>query len=253
VSQRLNAPGTPGAQALWGVNPNTGVTGWIPWVRSNGGDFAKPDYSESTLHEPQALEALQYIADLRNKYHVAPVPADQAGNMNDAFNNGRLALNENCVSCQLGAVRASMIQEFDAMVRPAGKGGKRVYHLYAHPQMVWNGTKLPDLSWEALKWFEDVAMVTLTKEGILQGTKVNAHMLKHWLEPGKFPKNGKLWIEATQKYARPVRGTTNWSEIQALLAQELTPLWNGQRTAREAVAVLKPQLDQLLLAGRVQG
>jgi multiple sugar transport system substrate-binding protein len=249
---RLTATDLPGQQRMWGMAANTGTPGWVAWVRSNDGDFAKPDYSESTLHEPAAVDALQFLADLRNKLHVSPTPADQAGTMNDAFNQGRLGMNENCVSCQLGAVRTATTQEFDALVRPAGKGGKRVYHLYAHPQMIWRGTRNPDLSWEALKYFEDVAMVMLVKEGILQGTKVQAHMIKYWLEPGKAPKNGKLWIEATQKYARPLKGTTNWSEIENLFTEELTPLWNGQRTAREAVTALKPRLDALLKAGRLE-
>ena len=57
----------------------------------------------STLHEPPALEALQYLADLRARTHVAAMLANEAGNMNDAFVQGRLGLNEVCVSCQLGA------------------------------------------------------------------------------------------------------------------------------------------------------
>jgi hypothetical protein len=138
-------------------------------------------------------------------------------------------------------------------VRPVGKGGKRVYHLYAHSQMPWRGSKHPDLTWESLKWFEDVAMVTLVQQGILQGTKIQAHQLKYWLDPTRPPKNGKLWIEATQKYARPVRGTTNWTDVEGLFTEELTPLWNGQRSAREAVQSLKPRLDALLTAGRVEG
>ena len=64
--------------------------------------------------------------------------------------------------------------------------------------------------------------------------------------------NGKLWIEATQKYGRPLKGTTNWSDIESLFTEELTPLWNGQRTAREAVTALKPRLDALLKAGRLE-
>ncbi len=58
---------------------------------------------------------------------------------------------------------------------------------------------------------------------------------------------------ATQKYARPVRGTTNWTEIEQLFRDELVPVFSGQRTAREAVGALKPRLDTLLRAGRLEG
>lgn len=235
----------------WGLTPNRSTSSLVAWIRTNGGDFAKKDYTESTLHLPAATEALQYLADLQNKLRVDPAPADKAGNMRDVFVEGRLGLYEACV-CQLNVFQDTMTQEFDAAVRPMGEGSRRVDHLYAFPQMIWKETKLPELAWEALKYFEDEAMVLLVKEGILQGTKIKAHHQKYFLQPGRPPKNAQIWIESTQKYAQPLRGTTNWTDIEALLREGLAPLWAGTATARQSVQEIKPRLDALLKEGRVE-
>lgn len=234
---------------VFGVGPSLGTIGMLAWLRSNGGELLNKDRTGSALDTANAQEALQFLADLRHKYHVAPTPADLQGtNLNSLFEQGRLAIWEGCV-CQVGRFRNSAQFDWDAGFRPAGKGGL-VDHLYAYPQVLFGGTKNPEAAWAALKWFEDEGMKVLTSEGHLQGTKMNAHQRAIFLDPKKKPDHAEVWITSVERFGRTPPATTNWAEVDAALSKELSPLWNGQRTAREAVQAIKQTVDPLVNAGR---
>jgi hypothetical protein len=63
--------------------------------------------------------------------------------------------------------------------------------------------------------------------------------------PGRAPEHFKLFVEG-QKYVRLDPQTTTWRDIEATIDKELTPLWDGQRSAREAAAAVKRAVDPLL-------
>jgi len=63
---------------------------WYP-VWAFGGEFLSPDYKRCLLDTPQAIRGLQWMKDLRWKYHVSPTPAE--GNMSAfKFESGRLGM-----------------------------------------------------------------------------------------------------------------------------------------------------------------
>jgi hypothetical protein len=63
--------------------------------------------------------------------------------------------------------------------------------------------------------------------------------------PGRPPEHFKMFVEG-QKYVRLDPQTSNWQDIQTAVDRELVPLWDGQRTAREAAAAVKRVVDPLL-------
>jgi multiple sugar transport system permease protein len=72
---------------------------WIPWVWTGGGDVVSPDGSRATgyLNSPTTESALQFLIDLRSKYHVAPdvgswVQAEKTGMNYQLFANGKIAM-----------------------------------------------------------------------------------------------------------------------------------------------------------------
>jgi multiple sugar transport system substrate-binding protein len=233
----------------FGVVPVYGVAGMLAWVRSNGGDLLTKDATGTALDSAGAIEALQLLADLRHRYQVAPTAQDLQGTTAPAlFETGRLAIWEGCV-CQVSRFRQNAQFEWDAAFRPAGKAGL-VDHLFAFPQVLHAGSKNPEAAWAALKWFEDEGMKLLTSEGALQGTKMNAHQRALFVDPKKPPKNAGLWVTSVEKFGRTPPATTNWNDVETALNAELTPLWNGQRTARDAAQAVKQTVDPLVRAGK---
>jgi multiple sugar transport system substrate-binding protein len=234
---------------VFGIAPAYATNGMLPYVRSNGGELLAKDGSATALESAGAIEAMQMLADLRHKYRVAPTAADLQGTNTQAlFETGRLAIWEGCV-CQVSRFRKSASFEWDAAFRPAGKGGL-VDHLFAFPQMLYAKSKNPDAAWEALKWFEDEGMKLLTMEGALQGTKMNGHQRALFVDPKQPPKHADLWITSVEKYGKTPPATLNWNDVDAALTKELAPLWNGERTARDAVQGIKQTVDPLVKAGK---
>lgn len=234
---------------IFGITPNYSLQGWLAWVRSNGGELLAKDGSATALDSGPAQDALQLLADLRHKYQLAPTAQQLQGtNPNELFERGRVAIHENCV-CQVARFRQNAQFEWDAGYRPAGKAGL-VDHLFAFPQVLSAGTTNPDAAWAALKWFEDEGMKVLVEAGALQGTKMNAHQRAIFVDPQKKPANADVWVTSVEKFGRTPPATTNWSEVDAALAKELTPLFNGERTARDAVQAVRLGVDQLVKDGR---
>ena len=234
---------------IFPIIPQTSLQGWLAWVRSNGGDLLAKDGAATALDSSAAMEALQFLADLRHRHQVWPTAAQLQGqNANALFEQGRVAILETCV-CQVGRFRMNAQFAWDAGLRATGKG-PLVDHLFAFPQILSATTKNPDAAWEALKWFEDEGMKVLVQAGSLQGTKMNAHQRALFVDPKQKPPSAGLWVTSVEKFGKAPPATTNWSEVDAALAKELTPLFNGERTARDAAQTIKQTVDPLVKAGK---
>lgn len=72
---------------------------WIPWVWTGGGDVVSPDgnIASGFLNSPQTESALQFLIDLRVKYHVAPdvgtwAQSEKTGANYQLFANGKIGM-----------------------------------------------------------------------------------------------------------------------------------------------------------------
>jgi multiple sugar transport system substrate-binding protein len=61
----------------YGCTVSTYWTYFYPFVLSNGGSVASEDGKTPMVDKPEFYEAVQRVADLMNKYHVAPNPAQR--------------------------------------------------------------------------------------------------------------------------------------------------------------------------------
>src|SRR5262249_57167840 len=64
----------PNGVSQWAWSGHEDIQQWMPWVFNNGGEFVSPDGLESRWDHPKTVEALQYLADLQYRHHVAPTP-----------------------------------------------------------------------------------------------------------------------------------------------------------------------------------
>lgn len=90
------------AQALtkdgqWGIQlPASWTTGFEYWPAAAGGSLISPDGKSFVgfMDSPETISAVQFYADLYNKYKVAPPPADFSlwGGGNSEFDNGKAAM-----------------------------------------------------------------------------------------------------------------------------------------------------------------
>ena len=81
----------------WGIQlPAAWTTGFEYWVAAAGGSLISKDGKSFTgyMDSPEVARAVQFYADLYNKYQVAPPPADMNafGGGNSEFANGKAAM-----------------------------------------------------------------------------------------------------------------------------------------------------------------
>lgn len=230
---------------VYGAAPNLATIGWVPWVWANGGEFTNPEVTELLIHEDPAIEAIQFLVDLMHEHEVAPRPdATTDTETSEIFKTGRIAMMDSCV-CRIADLRTINSFEWDGAFRPAGAAG-RVDYLFAYPLLIHRDTQSPDAAWEALKFFEDEAMVEIVREGGLQGTKMS-QMREHLEQPGEPPEHAEVFITSVEELARPLPLINDFREINQIITKAMEALWIGDETdVRKVVAELKATVDPLL-------
>lgn len=83
-----------GKTDIWGISFEEHPTlFYLPYLMSNGGGILSDDLKENILKSPKSQKGLNFYADLRNKYHVAPTQSESASaTMAQMFLQGKLAM-----------------------------------------------------------------------------------------------------------------------------------------------------------------
>lgn len=77
----------------WGFRPHYQVERVAPWVRQNGGRVYSPDGRTVLMDSPEAIQAVQFLADFNHKYRTGPSPAEMGGRSDvQMFADGALAM-----------------------------------------------------------------------------------------------------------------------------------------------------------------
>ena len=97
TAQKLTVKDASGNVTQWGIQlPAAWTTGFEYWVAATGGSLISADGKTFTgvMDSPEVARAVQFYADLYNKYQVAPPPADMNafGGGNSEFANGKAAM-----------------------------------------------------------------------------------------------------------------------------------------------------------------
>ena len=97
TAQKLTLKDADGNVTQWGIQlPAAWTTGFEYWVAAAGGSLISADGKSfvGAMDSPEVARAVQFYADLYNKYQVAPQPADMNafGGGNSEFANGKAAM-----------------------------------------------------------------------------------------------------------------------------------------------------------------
>ncbi len=97
TAQKLTVKDSSGNVSQWGIQlPAAWTTGFEYWVATAGGSLISKDGKSFAgfMDSPEVARAVQFYADLYNKYQVAPSPADMNsfGGGNSEFANGKAAM-----------------------------------------------------------------------------------------------------------------------------------------------------------------
>jgi len=244
---------------MFGGNPASWWHAEAGWdvIKSFGGDTYTQDFKKTLIDQPETIEALQFMADLINKYKVAP-KAEQLAGLGAPFDMGKTAFSAFPHAIQGFNLRYNKrpIKRYGVEFVPTGKGGT-IYGLVAtgfaiptksaHPKEAWELTKFglsketgekvaKHYRWGAIRKDQWALRFELQRDA---GIYIEENWQRVWIDSVFKPKE----VGVTVGNALIPAGL--W-EINTILKTEFDPVYLGKRTAKEAALAAKPQIEALL-------
>jgi multiple sugar transport system substrate-binding protein len=149
-AQKLTRPGQ-----RWGTHVEPGYeSGWLNFVRANGGDYFSEDRKKCILGDQKCIEAVEYLAAFVTKDRYAPTRQETSANVAklDMFVNGQIASYHHG-DWQMTDIRkrASSNLEWDVAPIPF-RNGKTGNSANLRGLVINSQTKNVEQSWEWMKF-----------------------------------------------------------------------------------------------------
>ncbi|KUP25535.1 sugar ABC transporter substrate-binding protein [Paenibacillus sp. DMB5] len=217
------------------------------WALSNGGGFYSEDGSEVRIGEDASMEAIQRVADLYLKDHVAPLSVGQTDDgIQRTVIAGTVAMATNGqwnVGTSLNSAKEEGLN-YGVAVLPYMKD--KVTISTGGANVVFSQTKHPKEAMEWLKWYNsEENNWELISSGIWMPTLDKWYkdetLTRKWVENPNFPPYDE-YKSAVVDYAQsPAARPAAWfytnytTDFNTLLGSVLGDVWTGKTTAKEAI------------------
>lgn len=243
----------PNSIVQYGVQVGTKWTYYMPMVFSNGGDYVSEDGMMFTLDQPEAVEAIQRMADLINVYHVAPSPA-QVTSMPSAvvgLQSGQVAMiyDGQWNLLDLG----NSTSNFGIGVLPNMK--KSVTVIFGSPSVIFKSTEHPEEAWLLYKWIRNPeSSISLQAGGLwmplLKDWYVNPDLIAKWAKGNPAHPDEYQTAVMDQTIQNGIPGCEyyikDFANVDKIVAVALEQVWYGEKTAQEALSEIAGDVNSLL-------
>jgi multiple sugar transport system substrate-binding protein len=242
-----------GEVKTWGIMSSEGIeTGWLNFVRANGGDFLDQDHQRCIVDQPAAQEAWQYLVDLRVKDRLSPdAPALQAMSSQNLFINGKLALwpGGSWQMKTLNALQGGL--QYDIALLPAAPKTRRRGGTTNIVGVVLNKDgKSRDLSWALLTHFlSKDSQDVIARADVLAPVRNDSAEL--YYDPKLGPPNRKAAL-GMQRWTTPLPAheRVSWTEMLAPVNEWQPKILDGSSPVKDGLTQMAAQVNALLGAPR---
>ena len=220
------------------------MANWNHWIWMNGGEILTERGGKwrSAMGSPAAVEALQWLADLRHTHRVWPTGEQLAGQ--DAiklFTTGKLAMSDQRVTRVPDIRTAEGALKWDVGPMPKGKAGRFAWGIGVN-RCVSSQTKAPEAAWAFLRFlFTKPHIAAISIPPNMRYAKSPA-----FLEPGKQPKHMTALLDAIGYSKDFPNEMGRWPDLETLVNTELNALFGGGVTARAVGEGLDRRINALL-------
>lgn len=220
------------------------VNFWEMFTWAWGGEILSKAETECVLSRPPAPDAIQWRADLTTKHGVVPTAQDLQGtNVRALFEQGRLAMHTSG-NWALTDIQGAAQMPWSVAVMPQGRAGRwtlgsgAIYGAFKE-------AKQHDAAWTLLAdLVAGEGMKTLAAESSLLPSL--RPMIKQELLPKYKPEWLKVVLEASKNARQPHYNHPRYVEMNQVFAEQLAPVWRGQKPARDATEEIVRQVNPLL-------
>ena len=244
AARRLTKEGPTGK--IFGTFASGGNFNLFQMVWQNGAEIMNDKRTQSLLDSPAAIEAAQFVVDMRLRHRVSPLPSDYQGQtLNQFMIAGRVATNTTNQSFALDLQKANPFQ-WDVVAVPKNK--VKAYAQASSGHGVTRASKQPAAGWQLVKWLAgEEASRLYAARGLVIPALVKVTESDVFSGAGMPPNYGKTWRDVL-KQARSFAVTRRWNEVRAAFDREFGPALEGQKPVPDAMRAAKAAIDQILAA-----
>ncbi|MFJ9150905.1 ABC transporter substrate-binding protein [Streptomyces sp. NPDC102270] len=213
-----------------------GQTDWWDAAVQNGCKLQDKAWGKWTIDQPSCVKAVQFVQDLRLKYHLA-VPASVTNTPNGASLPQVMARKQAAVvwdgSWDLNAYQSSMKGNFGVAELPSGPAGKgTVYNGLSNA--LYAGSKHPKEAWELVKWLgsQESQKIIVSQGSVWPGIPtLNQDFVAVWQKRGVDVSAFSKEAEATT-VGYPL--TTSSATYNVKVQDAFNQVWLGQQSPKAA-------------------
>ena len=205
---------------------------WLPFLLSDGGGIIAKDEKSIILNNDKSINALQFYADLRNKYHVAPKADEQASlTTSQLFLQGKVAMHLCGRWCSL-TYKKNADFNWDVVMFPMGTNG----HVVGLDASGWAISSKSKHKYEAKKFVDFISsknsVELMTQSGLIFPANKSVALSKVFSAPP--PYNTYVFFETLySSQATPI--SSKYAEINDILNEEFEPLFEGKMSAKDVI------------------
>lgn len=215
----------------------------LPYVWDWGGDILDPDMRRCTLNTPEGIGAMQWLRDLRWKYHVAPTPSEFTGAAGSVFMTGKLGMEIN------GPWRLPFMREtgldWDVWHMPVGPKGERWTRGTWDGLAMYRQSKVKEEAWRFIRFATGTRGQRLVAEtGRAIPPRRSEAESPAFIRPDT-PQHEERFLEG-MAYFRTQRIPLRWAEMNVVLTREIEALLARDGDARREAATLEREINAIL-------
>ncbi|MCH7230524.1 sugar ABC transporter substrate-binding protein [Glycomyces sp. L485] len=223
------------------MSSSTGQTDWWNYGVQNGCELQPGPFEEYTLDTPECVEAIQFTADLYNRWQVA-VPATSSNQPNGGLTYEFVSAGQSATatdgSWTLSAYRDGLDEGNLAVgPLPAGPAGDgTVINGLSHA--IYAGTEHPDEAWELVEFLgsEEAQRIATDLGSVWPGvSSLNQGFTDYWAGEGVDVSGFQTAAEGPN-IGYPL--SLNDSVYAQIAMEEFNEVWLGSRDAQEAATTV---------------
>jgi multiple sugar transport system substrate-binding protein len=246
---------TEGRYGFWTLTTPQSLQPWL-WMNGGAGFDSEEQPTKVTMaSNPASLAAMQWQADLRNRYRVAPTPRQLTAELSSqqaGFANGKLAMytEQSNIDQVNQAVQGAGGFKWDLALLPAGPKGLFSF-IGGQSIGVCSGAKNKAAALDWLLW-------AISPEGQIEVVKrqIGIPTLKSMLDTPEWKSASTKAPHANavvdmMSHARPIAKTFLWRTLATnAFNDNINKMNNGDLSAREACQTMDDLGTRTLLAGK---
>ena len=214
----------------WGCVVDFWEARLYPWIWQNGGDLFSQDRSKCTLDSPEAIEAVQFVADLRRVHKVTPETVTTERNQClEMFGSGNIAMYMTGPWDIQTLNEATKTKGLHWGVAPLPSKKRRATMLGTENYAICSQSKHPAEAWKLFEFL----MTSHAQEFMAQKLEKMPSRLSVINGPYIAADPTRKVFARALDYAVEPPNVPDWSQVRPLYQAELDRIWVGEKSAAE--------------------